>query len=350
MSVKSMLQGKSQDDKVFQGLIKQVLPNKNMFITLSGKAAFSSYGLLLPYCLKNSYEAGTVGTAFDYLARAMIAQVLNKDKEYAVLQLKALLGIEILKLKLDEKSLEHIQNEYITVLTDFVDYIYSNNALLPEDFFDKCSHQEEFNAWSAYVNKCIYSGFKPIDDIEQLIRGACFFAILENIYRSGGIFPENGIEDILSEPSAEIKQDLSNLCSLFKERFIKKGLVQPDSTVIFNPSFGIGSLACGGADADIYIDGNLFDFKTSKKTGYAWQDVAQVVTYYYLNKIANYADIASIPAQLKDYKIINIAFYRARYGEIEYCSTDILESGKSREYFEKISRYLLEKSNLQMLF
>ncbi len=244
------------------------------------------------------------------------------------------------------KSMLHIK-----VLTDFIDYIYSNNALLPDStwIFNKSS-QEEYEAWSTYINRCLVSEYKPIDNIEQLLQGACFFAKLENIYRTGGVLPEKGFQDILSIPSEEIIQDLRNLCILFKKQFINKGIVQPSSIVIFNPSFGIGSLVCGGADADIYIDGNLFDFKTGKKTGYTWQEIAQIVMYYYLNEIASYVDKTRIPAQLKDYKIINIAFYRARYGEIEYCSTEILESKRSREYFEKISNHLLDKLKNRMLF
>lgn len=55
-----------------------------------------------------------------------------------------------------------------------------------------------------------------------------------------------------SELSDEIVMDLKNLCKVFYERFICGGLVQPDSIVVFNPSFRIASYACGGADADLY--------------------------------------------------------------------------------------------------
>ena len=133
------------------------------------------------------------------------------------------------------------------------------------------------------------------------------------------------------------------MCNAFKNTFIEKDLVHTTSLVIFNPMFGIGSLACGGADADIYIDGVLYDFKSTKTIGYNKLDVAQLSMYYYLNIIASYAEHCKIPATLKDYNILKIAFYKARFGEIEYCDTTFFDTDTSAQTFEKLSDHLIKR-------
>ncbi|WP_191565976.1 hypothetical protein [Metabacillus idriensis] len=68
-------------------------------------------------------------------------------------------------------------------------------------------------------------------------------------------------------------------CEVFIERFMLPHVITPKSNVVFNPHFGIASKSCGGADADIYVDGTLYDFKTSKLTGYRWKEIAQIFSY-----------------------------------------------------------------------
>lgn len=345
MSLKSILTGSSEADKAIQAVIRRNLPQKKDFSTAYGQTPFSKYEMLAPYELSNPADAGIVGTAFDYLARVMIAQPLEMNKEDSLLGLKALIGIERIAKKINEKELKVLRNKYIDVLVDFIDYVYSNYALLPNNIIEKC-RQEEFQAWSKYVHKASFSSFKPNTDINKLIQGAYYFAKLEQVYRTGGMLPENGISSLIEGPSKELITDLSNLCSVFKERFIEGGLVKPNSVVIFNPSFGIASYACGGADADVYVDGVLYDLKTSKKTGYSWQEVAQLVMYYYLNEIVSSIeepDMPEAPAQLAEYKIFKLAFYKARFGEIEYFDIEYFDSKEAEENFEEISDLLLNR-------
>lgn len=124
-----------------------------------------------------------------------------------------------------------------------------------------------------------------------------------------------------------------------------------DSVEIFNPSFGIASYACGGADADVYVDGVLYDFKTSKKNGYNWKETAQLVMYYYLNKIASSLEepnMPEAPAQLAEYKIFKLAFYKARFGEIEYFDTEYFDDEEAEENFNEISDLLLKRLKNRM--
>ena len=343
MSLKSMLTGSSESDKAFQSVIKKNLPRKEDFSTVYGQMPFSEYKVLAPYELENPTDAGIVGTAFDYLARAMIAQPLEKNKEESVLGLKALIGIERIAKKINKEELHMLQKKYVEVLVDFIDYVYSNYALIPDNIFDRCK-QEEFMAWSKYMEKASLSSYEPNSDITRLISGAYYLAKLEQVFRTGGMLPENGISSLIKEPSRELVRDISNLCRVFNERFIEGGLVHPKSVVIFNPSFGIASYACGGADADVYVDGVLYDFKTSKKNGYNWKEIAQLVMYYYLNEIVasiEEPDMLEAAAQLSEYNIFKLAFYKARFGEIEYLDTEYFASKEAEDNFNEISDLLL---------
>ncbi len=82
MSLTSILKSSKERDKEFQSILREIIPKKNEFYTLSGKSAFTKeYEMVVPYTLTNPYQASLVGTAFDYLARAMIAQIVISNSE-----------------------------------------------------------------------------------------------------------------------------------------------------------------------------------------------------------------------------------------------------------------------------
>ncbi|MFB5087029.1 hypothetical protein PGC35_07375 [Psychrobacillus sp. PGGUH221] len=121
-------------------------------------------------------------------------------------------------------------------------------------------------------------------------------------------------KSFFDEPDDEIIKDLEQLCEVFQEKFIPT--VTPNSEIFYNPSFGVSSAFVGGADGDIIIDGTLYDFQSGKSTGYKWQEVAQIVSYFLLNEISldvsNADDFFDVP--YKHLEINRIGLYRARYG------------------------------------
>lgn len=338
MSLKSMLSGNTDAEREFQAILRDILPAKEAFQTLSGNPPFTAYKPLVPYCLSNSSDASIIGIAFDYLARTMIAQQLNKNKEAAYLDLVAIAGLKKVKKQVDRELYDILANKYIDVLADFIDYIYSNNAF-SNDILNLCTEQEEIKAFSKFINKASYDSYMPDNNIERLFSGAYYFAKLEQVFRSGGILPEDISKSFLSDPNEEIQRDLHGLCKVFREKFIDLKLVQPDSVVIFNPTFGVGSIMCGGADADVYIDGTLCDFKSSKDTSYKWKEVAQLLGYYFLNYIAYYGRNYKTSAPLVGYKILRVAFYKARYGEIEYFDMSKLGQQAVKNTVDKLAHY-----------
>ncbi|KAF6700433.1 MULTISPECIES: hypothetical protein [Bacillus] len=124
-------------------------------------------------------------------------------------------------------------------------------------------------------------------------------------------------KSLFSDPAEEIKKELEYMCRMFQEEFLIIKIISQKSKVIYNPNFSITSLMVGGADGDIIIDGVLCDFKSGKELGYYWKKVARLIGYYFLNEVSvtlNSSDWLDI---YKGLEIKKVAFYKARYGEIE---------------------------------
>lgn len=310
MSLTSMLNGQGSNLKEFQNIIRTNIPQKLDFYTLSEKTAFSAkvYDIKAPNNLSNQYNASIVGISFDYLARVMIARILKnkKSREKASRNLVASKGLEIIKkvIKSNEDLQIKIINQFNTMLNEFKSYTNNNS------------------------------------DIKKMIPIAYYFAKLEQIARTR-MLPENIEESLLGEPEQEIVEDLKNICKVFQKEFINKRLVTPTSKVIFNPNFGVGSIIVDGADGDVYIDGVLYDFKTTKSVGYKWKEVAQLVGYYYLDQLSKEMKKLGVVYGDEELQIETIAFYRARYGEVE-----AFDVGKYKEsYLKSVIQQLIDYFN-----
>ncbi|MER1985861.1 MAG: hypothetical protein ABS948_08220 [Solibacillus sp.] len=303
MSLTSLLKGKKPQDKAFQHIIKETLPGKGDFKTISGNLAFSrlQYTVQVPYNLVKPYNSGIIGTAFDYLARLMIARVVKTNSDQAHNDLVAENGVNLVSgwLRNYPTTLKRVHMRFHET----------------REHFRKCSNHEQ--------------------DIKDFIQDACFLAKLEQMYRTG-LPPTNLLqEEFFDAPDDEVVRDLERLCKVFQDTFIST-CVTPASTVIYNPTFGICSALAGGADGDIIIDGTLYDFKTGKDVGYKWQEAAQITGYYLFNELAS--EISE--EESYTYKEIRqIAFYRARYGEVEYMEVGDFSAHQIQQAKQEFVRY-----------
>lgn len=284
MSLTSFLNGKTDRERTFQNTIKQIQPKKSEFKTLSGKNAFSSeFKMYAPYELTDSSYSMIIGTTFDYLARFQIAQVLETGKDNVFNHIVANNFFERYKETINSSVFKTLEAKYKECLKSIKTFIYSSNKINYE-----------------------------------LINQTFYLARLEQCWR-GNRLPYD-LDTLFNAPYDEIVNDIINLTQTFEETFITK-IVKPNSIVLFNPNFGKCSYMIGGADADIYIDGVLYDFKTSKRSGYRGKDIQQLISYYIFSKINIYnEDLTSsfVPFQQKPYHINRIAIYLARFGEINY--------------------------------
>lgn len=283
MSLTSMINGKDEKDIQFQEIIKQAVPTKDMFKTISGKKPFTKeYKLLTPDILETTYQYTIVGNAFDYLMRFEIAKVVDCNKKEVYENVAAERGLNILKRFVDKKIYEILSDKYNESIRIVNQYIFSKE-----------------------------------NDEKQLILSSCFLGRLDIITRTG--MPPQDIEaSLISDEPKNIIADLNSLLSIFRNDFIFSGLIKSDSDVVFNPHFGIIAMFVGGADADIYIDGVLYDIKTTKNNGFKWQNSAQITVYYLLNELAKSIEVSDKIANLIHRDIYRIALYKPRFGEIEY--------------------------------
>jgi hypothetical protein len=301
MSMKSMIQGKGQHALELIEILKSTLPDKTLFKTISGSPAFSqAYSIKVPYELSESYYSTVVGTAFDFMVRFLIAKKLQLQLGNYFKQTAAYKGLMLMKNLTDKKTFDHLAKR-----------------------FDKCS--------GFFKNFLISDSF----DLENSLEASCAWARFEQVARSGGVLPEN-MDVFFKKDKDEIIQDLGNLCTVFKDAFINTDLIKKESNVVFNPTFGLYSMPIGGADADIFIDGTLYDLKTGKSIGYKWQEVAQIIGYFILHEVSKYSDFPGV--SLAEMEINRIAFYRARYGVVEYVDISDIDVNKLDKAIADFSR------------
>ena len=106
MEIGMSLTGLIQSEENWKAFFKEVIPKKNEFKTISGHVPFSKeYVELAPYSLQNRYNSAIMGSAFDYLARWMVAKVVKDNREAAYTNLLAELGIKNCYLVAKERKI-----------------------------------------------------------------------------------------------------------------------------------------------------------------------------------------------------------------------------------------------------
>lgn len=305
MGLKSMLQNKELKE-----ILKPILPSKYAFTTNLGWEidAFSKhYTLLVPNELTNKSDARLVGIAFDYMARFIIASHIKNNKKSVLQDMVCEKAFHILKNVLADDEL-HIYK-----------MLYKEAIIKIEDYIMNISN-------SYYI----------------LIPYAFLLARLEQVMRVYPMVEASSILNYENTKDMELEEDLKKNCEVFENVFIRSGLVSKDSFVVFNPHFGIWSHKCFGADADIFIDGILYDFKCTTKNGYRSEDVAQICGYYLLHRLSKTTDNEGYEelAPLKDIDINAIALYKSRYGTIERYDIAKFDKRKLEEVIEQVRIFI----------
>lgn len=90
---------------------------------------------------------------------------------------------------------------------------------------------------------------------DSLLRSVIHLARLDPIFRAG-----RGHDKIGSDIKSGDIEDLRQLLAV-----VPRDQFKAEKLCLLNPTFGMGSLLVGGADADLVIDDKIIDFKTTKK-------------------------------------------------------------------------------------
>ncbi len=130
---------------------------------------------------------------------------------------------------------------------------------------------------------------------------------------------------------------MQQMCDVFNKKFVSSGIIkEQNNEIIFNPTFGLVSMFVGGADADVYLNGTLLDFKCTKDKGYKWVDFAQLVAYYLLSIIS--VRCGDIGINNDETAVYRLAFYRGRFGEIEYINVKLLGEDKIEQAISELQK------------
>jgi len=260
-------------------------PKTELFKTISHKRPFSSeYELKVPNNCNNRAFSSVAGTAFDYLARFLVARKSVLYKFEVLSNLKAYEGVKFFN--------KENQDYYIKKLNEYHDKIKS------------------------YVLK------KEGVGITDAILASCYYARLEHNARTSWIPNEETIE-FLEHEDENLVKELLEMAIVFDKEFIQR-IVKENSEIVYNPTFGECSKKLGGADSDIYIDGVLYDFKTTKYFEAKTADETQLWQYYIYHHVAKRNNDRESTLFNKEIKALSL--YKARFGEFEYVKiSDIKE-------------------------
>lgn len=303
MSLNSILRSSWPKCKEFQEVIKTVAPKKIDFKTYNGIPAFSKYDMICENNLLNSYDSSLVGTAFDYLAKLICANYINT--------------------KFTSKDLE--KSEINLFLAE-----PKNKSLLI--LYKKIQNHLDFLLENPSTNFVVD---------RDLITEIIFISKLENLWKSGALALSTK-KEILKPSDSTVYHDLSALVKCFYDVFIGLNIIKSESLITYMPNYSRNVyVALGGIEADICIDGTLFDFKSTKKHGFMIKDSLQITSYYifYLIDLIM-SNPENAKTNIRRHKIERIALYKSRFGQIEYFEVNQISEEKLKYVITKLNKIL----------
>ena len=283
--------------------------------------------------------ASIIGMAFDYLARGLTAARAND----ALLSEKASTGLKAEMAGLGLRSLGSFTRH--------------NDSRVPPILV---MHLEEVLLQSLEVYKDLCFAV-PVPD-KKLYPALYFLSRMETLYRSSdpisifnlafasetadtytgiaaGTIGKWFVADMEAMKTAYEKTVLERHFPTSNKKDTRTALT--GKRILFNPSFGSVSAALGGADADIVVDGILYDFKTGRgnkthRFSYDRTEVAQIFAYWYAHILTN--EINDSTSDSYGTSIHAVALYHARIGRImEWSDPDLI-----RENYAKVKGVLAD--------
>jgi len=242
-----------------------------------------------------------IGIAFDYVARAIVAQKIAK-KEYIRMEKKLIAewGLERFA------ELSKIKESVVFTTKDPVvneerikghKVIYKNSKKI-------LSYLEEKLESSIRIREQFIDGE---ENLSELILASIFLARLDFSFRNRSMiiadeyFRKNNEPTYFSQnvtiSDTVIVENIHEMTLVFQEVIEEEYWL----STILNPSFGYLGASIGGADADFIVDEILVDMKTTDKLKYNGNDLAQLFGYAALGRAMG-ADINKV------------AIYFARFG------------------------------------
>lgn len=283
MAIDSYLYGNTANDEMIMSAVSSIVPNKDLFSTLSGNEPFSSqYKLYVPMRVKGDMSHILIELAFHYIAKVIVAAYCNDTNCNPFENSIAERSIRNLQPKIEKSYFQEVYERYEYATMQLQNYI-----------------DGEDNSTNNIIQHCF------------------FLAKLDICYRKAAI--PSDLSQFFTPATPDEVIEIKEMALKFGKSFIPR-VLRPESKIIFNPNFGFGECLIGETECDMIIDKTIIDLRTDIGTSYPRDRVTKSMVHFLLTEINR--DFGN---KENAFPIDNLVFYSARYGETEILSLEDID-------------------------
>lgn len=283
MAIDSYLYGNTANDEMIMSAVSSIVPNEDLFATLSGNEPFSSqYKLYVPMRVKGDMSHILIELAFHYIAKVIVAAYCNDTNCNPFENSIAERSIRNLQPKIEKSYFQEVYERYEYATMQLQNYI-----------------DGEDNSTNNIIQHCF------------------FLAKLDICYRKAAI--PSDLSQFFTPATPDEVIEIKEMALKFGKSFIPR-VLRPESKIIFNPNFGFGECLIGETECDMIIDKTIIDLRTDIGTSYPRDRVTKSMVHFLLTEINR--DFGN---KENAFPIDNLVFYSARYGETEILSLEDIE-------------------------
>ncbi len=263
--------------------VSSIVPNDDLFSTLSGNEPFSSqYKLYVPMRVKGDMSHILIELAFHYIAKVIVAAYCNDTNCNPFENSIAERSIRNLQPKIEKGYFQEVYERYEYATMQLQNYI-----------------DGEDNSTNNIIQHCF------------------FLAKLDICYRKAAI--PSDLSQFFTPATPDEVIEIKEMALKFGKSFIPR-VLRPESKIIFNPNFGFGECLIGETECDMIIDKTIIDLRTDIGTSYPRDRVTKSMVHFLLTEINR--DFGN---KENAFPIDNLVFYSARYGETEILSLEDID-------------------------
>ena len=263
--------------------VSSIVPNEDLFSTLSGNEPFSSqYKLYVPMRVKGDMSHILIELAFHYIAKVIVAAYCNDT------------NCNPFENSIAERSIRNLQPK-----------------------IEKSYFQEVYERYE-YATMQLQNYIDGEDNSTNNIIQHCFFLAKLDIYYRKAAIPSD-LSQFFTPATPDEVIEIKEMALKFGKSFIPR-VLRPESKIIFNPNFGFGECLIGETECDMIIDKTIIDLRTDIGTSYPRDRVTKSMVHFLLTEINR--DFGN---KENAFPIDNLVFYSARYGETEILSLEDID-------------------------
>lgn len=283
MAIDSYLYGNTANDEMIMSAVSSIVPNDDLFSTLSGNEPFSSqYKLYVPMRVKGDMSHILIELTFHYIAKVIVAAYCNDTNCNPFENSIAERSIRNLQPKIEKSYFQEVYERYEYATMQLQNYI-----------------DGEDNSTNNIIQHCF------------------FLAKLDICYRKAAI--PSDLSQFFTPATPDEVIEIKEMALKFGKSFIPR-VLRPESKIIFNPNFGFGECLIGETECDMIIDKTIIDLRTDIGTSYPRDRVTKSMVHFLLTEINR--DFGN---KENAFPIDNLVFYSARYGETEILSLEDID-------------------------